>query len=153
MRKKPISKRSSAKADAAARMALEGEAPPLGSDFFERARIRVGDKIVREGEGTLTRRGRPPLGERPKVQQSLRLSSEVIEHFKSGGRGWQARIDEVLRQHVERARMKGAVAEEREGYRTMPAAAPGRAWKRPRVQRLKAGEAERPWDEIAALAS
>jgi uncharacterized protein (DUF4415 family) len=153
MRKKPISKRSLAKADAAARTALEGEAPPLGSDFFERARIRVGEKIVREGNGTLTRRGRPPLGERPKVQQSLRLSPEVIEFFRSSGQGWQARIDEVLRQYIEGARMRSAVAEEHGGYRTTPAATADRAWKRPRVRRLKAGEADRPWDEPALLAS
>jgi uncharacterized protein (DUF4415 family) len=33
---------------------------------------------------------------------SLRLSPEVIEHFKSSGRGWQSRIDEVLLKVVKR---------------------------------------------------
>jgi uncharacterized protein (DUF4415 family) len=32
-----------------------------------------------------------------KVAVSIRLSREVIDHFKAGGPGWQARIDEALR--------------------------------------------------------
>lgn len=32
-----------------------------------------------------------------KIPVSIRLSPEVVEHFKAGGPGWQARIDEVLK--------------------------------------------------------
>ncbi len=32
-----------------------------------------------------------------KVAVSLRLTREVVERFKAGGRGWQTRIDEALR--------------------------------------------------------
>lgn len=32
-----------------------------------------------------------------KIPVSIRLSPEVIEHFKSTGPGWQSRIDEVLK--------------------------------------------------------
>lgn len=35
-----------------------------------------------------------------KVPVSIRLSPEVIEHFKAGGPGWQSRIDEALRKVV-----------------------------------------------------
>ena len=45
------------------------------------------------------RRGRPPLA-RPKVSTTIRLSPEVIDHFKAGGRGWQTRIDEALREWI-----------------------------------------------------
>ncbi|MBT0671836.1 BrnA antitoxin family protein, partial [Novosphingobium profundi] len=31
---------------------------------------------------------------------TLRLSPEVIEHFKSGGPGWQSRIDAALKDWV-----------------------------------------------------
>lgn len=31
---------------------------------------------------------------------SIRLSPEVIEHFKAGGPGWQTRIDAVLREYL-----------------------------------------------------
>jgi uncharacterized protein (DUF4415 family) len=41
-------------------------------------------------------RGRPPVA-RPKQQISLRLDPEVIEKFKATGKGWQARINEVLK--------------------------------------------------------
>jgi uncharacterized protein (DUF4415 family) len=32
----------------------------------------------------------------------MRFSREVIEHFRSTGPGWQARIDQVLRAHMGR---------------------------------------------------
>ena len=45
------------------------------------------------------RRGRPPVA-KPKVSTTIRLSRDVIDHFKAGGRGWQARIDEALREWI-----------------------------------------------------
>lgn len=41
-------------------------------------------------------RGRPQA-ERPKISTTIRLSPEVLDHFKAGGPGWQSRIDEALR--------------------------------------------------------
>ncbi|MBC8130075.1 MAG: BrnA antitoxin family protein [Rhizobiaceae bacterium] len=41
-------------------------------------------------------RGRPAL-ERPRRQISIRLDPEVIEKFRATGKGWQSRINEVLR--------------------------------------------------------
>ena len=41
-------------------------------------------------------RGRPMV-ENPRQQISLRLDPEVIAKFKATGRGWQGRINEVLR--------------------------------------------------------
>lgn len=45
------------------------------------------------------RRGRPPLPA-PKVSTTIRLSREVIDHFKGAGSGWQTRIDEALREWI-----------------------------------------------------
>lgn len=45
------------------------------------------------------RRGRPPVA-RPKVSTTIRLSPDVIDYFKAGGRGWQTRIDEALRDWI-----------------------------------------------------
>ncbi|MDX3929133.1 MAG: BrnA antitoxin family protein [Shinella sp.] len=42
-------------------------------------------------------RGRPAV-EKPKQQVSLRLDPDVIAKFKATGKGWQARINEVLKQ-------------------------------------------------------
>lgn len=45
---------------------------------------------------TLVRRGRPRK-ENAKLHVSLRLDPDVVESFKSGGPGWQARINDALR--------------------------------------------------------
>lgn len=78
------------------------DAPPLTRKFFERAEIRVGGKLVRPASGTLTRdfsrAGRPPVGEHPKQQISLRLDRDVIAHFRESGAGWQTRMNAALRQ-------------------------------------------------------
>ncbi|MFD1252301.1 hypothetical protein DEVEQU_03302 [Devosia equisanguinis] len=41
-------------------------------------------------------RGRPPV-DTPKQQISLRLDPDVIEKFKATGKGWQGRINDVLK--------------------------------------------------------
>ena len=41
-------------------------------------------------------RGRPVM-EKPKRQVSLRLDPDVIDAFKATGKGWQGRINDVLR--------------------------------------------------------
>src|SRR4051794_8378361 len=109
MSRKDISAKSRAEVEAARRSAFEGEVPELGPEFFRTARIRIGEKVVREATATLTgrpfkSRGRPPLGDSAKVQQSLRLSPEVLDYFRATGPGWQARIDEVLLRHVREGR-------------------------------------------------
>jgi uncharacterized protein (DUF4415 family) len=48
------------------------------------------------------RKGRGPNKSPTKKLVSLRLSREVIEHFRSTGAGWQSRIDETLRKAVKR---------------------------------------------------
>jgi uncharacterized DUF497 family protein/uncharacterized protein (DUF4415 family) len=48
------------------------------------------------------RKGRGPNKAPTKKLVSLRLSPEVIEHFKATGDGWQSRIDETLRKVVKR---------------------------------------------------
>ncbi len=35
-----------------------------------------------------------------KVSTTIRLSSEVVEHFRHDGPGWQSRIDEALREWI-----------------------------------------------------
>ena len=45
------------------------------------------------------RRGRPPSAKH-KVSTTIRLSRDVIDRFRAGGRGWQTRIDEALRDWI-----------------------------------------------------
>lgn len=64
------------------------EIPELTDEWFERADLYKGGKLVR--------RGRPPSLS-PKQSTSLRLDPEVIAYFRRGGRGWQSRINAALR--------------------------------------------------------
>lgn len=64
------------------------DAPELTEEFFERADIYRGKKLVR--------RGRPPLANR-KQPVNLRLDPDVVAHFRRTGRGWQSRINTALR--------------------------------------------------------
>ena len=82
------------------------DGPRLTREIAERARHAVGEHVIREAKP----RGRPrkAAGER-KEAISLRLSPEVLAHFRSSGEGWQTRIDEVLREHV-RAQFVGGGA-------------------------------------------
>ena len=48
---------------------------------------------------TTVRRGRPK-SDKPKVSTTIRLSKEVIDHFRADGRGWQTRIDDALREWI-----------------------------------------------------
>ena len=41
-------------------------------------------------------RGRPPV-DNPRQQISLRLDPDVIAKFKATGKGWQSRINEILK--------------------------------------------------------
>lgn len=79
------------------------EAPEWADGVWDRAQISKGDRVVRPASGTLTKRGRPPLGATAKQQVTLRLPREVIDHFRAGGRGWQSRIGEALQQYVEKS--------------------------------------------------
>jgi uncharacterized protein (DUF4415 family) len=57
--------------------------------FFARADLIRKGKVVRRGK-------RGPQKAPTKKLVSLRLSPEVIHHFRSTGPGWQTRIDETL---------------------------------------------------------
>jgi uncharacterized protein (DUF4415 family) len=63
-------------------------APPLTDEFFDRAEIRHGDKIIR--------RDRPPLAS-PKQAVKLRLDADVLAAYRKTGDGWQTRINADLR--------------------------------------------------------
>ncbi|MEA3053370.1 MAG: hypothetical protein QOG72_2273 [Sphingomonadales bacterium] len=101
----------------------EDEPVELDDDFFKHAGIRRGNVVIREPTGRLTRegvvpyspaekgpslrarRGRPPKPEDERKELvSLRLSPEVLSWFRASGPGWQSRIDELLRSHVDAAR-------------------------------------------------
>ncbi|HLL31026.1 MAG TPA: BrnA antitoxin family protein [Allosphingosinicella sp.] len=75
--------------------------------FFERAAVVRGGKVIREGTGTLTNRGRPPLPEGTRKELvSVRLSPDVLWWLRSTGPGWQSRMEAMLRERMEAAMAK-----------------------------------------------
>jgi len=63
--------------------------------FFAQADLIRKGKVVRRGK-------RGPQKAPTKKLVSLRLSPEVVEHFKATGRGWQTRIDGALLESIRR---------------------------------------------------
>ena len=72
------------------------DAPEWTDDQCDRAEIAIGGIVIRPANGTLAKPGRPKKAN-AKVSVHLRLSPEVIAHFRARGPGWQTRIDEALR--------------------------------------------------------
>jgi len=75
----------------------EVERPRTNEDIaqmvpFEEALPDLADSIRRG-------RGRPPK-ESPKQQVTLRLDADVLERLRSSGRGWQGRVNDVLKKAV-----------------------------------------------------
>lgn len=63
----------------------KGEVLELDDAFFKRAR-----------------RGRPAmLEEERKSRVTMFLDKDIIEHFKKGGKGWQTRLNDKLRETLE----------------------------------------------------
>jgi uncharacterized protein (DUF4415 family) len=67
------------------------DAPEWTDEMFDRADVYEGEVLIS--------RGRPRLAQ-PKRQVTLRLSPDVLDHFKASGRGWQTRIDETLKRAI-----------------------------------------------------
>ena len=61
---------------------------------FENA-VHVDGVSIAEAVKAL-RRGRGPQKEPKKVAISIRLNPDIVKHFKSGGVGWQGRMEKVL---------------------------------------------------------
>ena len=68
------------------------DAPELTDAFFDRADLYEGGKLVRRGVGR-------PVGS-AKTATTLRLDDEVLDAFKASGKGWQTRINDVLREYL-----------------------------------------------------
>ncbi len=56
----------------------------------------------------LVRRGRPTV-ERPKAPITTRIDADVLDAIKEGGKGWQTRVNEVLRVAVNAGKFKAAM--------------------------------------------
>ena len=69
------------------------DAPSLTEEFFARAEVREGTKLVR--------RGRPRLPD-AKRQVTIRLDPDLLEGLRATGPGWQTRLNEVVREWLKK---------------------------------------------------
>jgi uncharacterized protein (DUF4415 family) len=65
------------------------DAPEWTDAMIAGAEVHEGNKVIR--------RGRPPLGDRPKGSVTLRLDADVLETYRALGKGWQAQLNADLR--------------------------------------------------------
>ena len=65
------------------------DAPELLPEFFRRAQISEGGRVIRPG--------RPPLGDTVKNSVTLRLDADVLASYRATGAGWQTRLNADLR--------------------------------------------------------
>lgn len=63
------------------------DAPELDDDWFDRAELRIGRRIIRKGH--------PPGA--TKTQIALRVDNDVLAAFRAEGPGWQSRMNDALR--------------------------------------------------------
>ena len=77
------------------------EIPELTDEWFAAADHHRGGKLISRGR---------PKSAAPKQTVSLRLDAEVLSWFKSTGPGYQARMGDVLKQHMTRKKAAGKKA-------------------------------------------
>lgn len=81
---------------------FDEENPEWTVDDFARAKLPhavLPPRVLSAFKGT-----RGPQKNPTKVSVSLRLSADVVEHFRATGPGWQRRIDDTLKKAMARKR-------------------------------------------------
>jgi uncharacterized protein (DUF4415 family) len=70
------------------------DAPELTKEFFKRADLFDGDKLVRRGR---------PKAATTKKPVKIRLDADVLAALRASGEGWQTRINDTLRASLQLA--------------------------------------------------
>lgn len=73
----------------------EGDVIELGDDFFQNAKPLDAFPGLKAVAGKRGRQKSPT-----KQPVSIRLSPEVVAYFRATGKGWQTRIDDVLKEWI-----------------------------------------------------
>ncbi len=79
--------------------------PEITDEMLERGVWAIGGKVVSRAEGeaafrAAARRGRP-MGSGRKTAVKIRFDTDVVAAFKASGKGWQTRMNDVLREYVQ----------------------------------------------------
>lgn len=84
------------------------DAPPITAADLQRATFHIGGRQVSRAEfqQDLIKRppGRPPVAvKRPML--SMRVDVEVLARLRASGKGWQTRVNALLKEAVEQGRL------------------------------------------------
>lgn len=83
-------------------MAKDADNPELTDADF--ARAKPFKEVFPRQHSQWKRRGRPPL-EAPKVHIGFRLAADVVDGIRATGRGYNARVEKVLREALAKGRL------------------------------------------------
>jgi len=77
------------------------DAPELTDDFFENATPMIGDRVVTKKEFAMAAeeaiRNSKPTRITPQQSLTMLVDADIVAVFKATGDGWQARMNEALR--------------------------------------------------------
>ncbi|ALM83642.1 BrnA antitoxin family protein [Bordetella sp. N] len=88
--------------DALRRAAAKGKPVPFDADddLYDPDDEAMVAEAWSEGRVTVTKMGRPPVAiKRPTL--NMRIDADVMAHLRASGKGWQTRVNKVLRDAVE----------------------------------------------------
>jgi len=71
------------------------DSPPLSDEMLSRM------KPVKENHPSIPKRVRGPQTEPLKIPVSIRLNPDVVEYFKSQGKGWHTKINNILYDYMQ----------------------------------------------------
>jgi uncharacterized protein (DUF4415 family) len=83
-------------------MDKDSDNPELTDADF--ARAKPFREVFPDQHRSWQRLGRPPV-ERPKVHIGFRLAADVVEAIRASGRGYNARVEKVLREAIDQGRL------------------------------------------------
>lgn len=83
-------------------MTKDADNPELTDADF--ARAKPFKELFPNQHKAWKRRGRPPL-ETPKVHIGFRLAADVVSGIRATGRGYNARVEQVLREALAKGRL------------------------------------------------
>ena len=83
----------------------DGEVRELTVADMERFRhMREADPGMLEAVAAFRRRGRPPVAS-PKKRMGFRLAADVVDGIRATGRGYNARVERVLREALAQGKL------------------------------------------------
>lgn len=87
----------------------DGEVRALTAEDFKHFRsISEVDPGMIEAAEQFSRRGRPVIGDAPKLHIGFRLAADVVNAIRATGKGYNTRVEKVLRDALAKGKLRAA---------------------------------------------